>query len=273
MAIVLISAVLMLLAVYGSIAYDIALLTQAHRLAASKEAQAVVSKEVNRYFQQNLEYPASLSVLAQTEGFTHLAPWVSTSNGGTYPSSKDLVIIERANNLSDSNWEYQRVAVVSLTNRSEALTDYFSSGRNECGASDFYSNATWCGATDSNWTRYETRELASQVLGSAYQQQNRTLQKFIRYYERHSNFPGTIGATVALHTMAGATPGGYDSCIGSYTWDVIPFECQDFYNYFGNDVYFQKISKKHIRLTSTTGSLLRESGGNSITLVTDVQIP
>lgn len=273
MPVLVVSLVLMLLAAFASVSQSALENARINRLEWQRAAQAIVSSAVEDYARSGYSYPDSLLLLANVNGYQYLRSYLNSAQGGFFKASnRNLIDISRVT-LTDSNWTYDRVAVVAPPDLSTPLATYLST--NSCGTGAFATAAAWCGKRGTLWTRFETRETHAQRIVRARAGLNVTLAKFAERYNATKNFPtmATASTLASLVTPAysGATVGTSSStCVGTFTWQGMPFDCSDLYSRYGWPVYYQQLSAKRILLT--TDSSHKTNTGAAITTAVELNL-
>lgn len=261
MPVIVVSVLFLLLSVLASVTATYAESTKNNRLESRKAAQAVVFKEVARYYRETGTLPASLSAMVATAGYRHLAAYqAKTTTNGLYPSAIDLVAVSRSNALSDTAWSYQRAAVVSMLDRTEPLSTYLNAANNTCppasGAADFASASGWCGDSSGAWGVVDPRTQFNASTAKVTALQEATAEKFARRLQAGIALPVVASAT-PLRTVAVATTGSTvgttaATCAGSFYWGGTPLDCADLYNSFGLPVSYSRPAINQVLLTSST---------------------
>ena len=269
------------------------------RLEQQQAAQAAVLADVQRYQRETGDLPSSLKFLAGNPldlanypgvpGYAHLRSYVSSTNGGLFPGTKDLVWVacqgrqasataacqaravtgtpatDSANTYSDGSNRYARAAVVSQFNNSDTQASFLTTG-NSCGSSTFAdtSSNTWCGASDlAVWSRVETHDTLLAQRARITARLKASGDKFVSGYKAVTAFPGTATST-ALYTLvtsvSGSTAGPTASvCSGSFYITVgavsVALECSDLYNELGYPVFLQRPAAAQMRLSSALSYL------------------
>lgn len=261
MPVIVVSVLFLLLSVLASVTATYAESTKNNRLESRKAAQAVVFKEVTRYYRETGTLPTSLSALAAAAGYRHLAAYqAKTTTNGLYPSTVDAVAIARTNALTDTAWSYQRAAVVTLVDRTESLATYLNAANNTCppasGSADFASTAGWCGDSSGVWGVVDPRAQFNAQTAKALALQEATAEKFARRLKAGIALPLAATAT-ALRVVATATTGSTvgttaATCSGSFYWGGTPLDCADLYNSFGLPVSYTRPAVNQLLLSSST---------------------
>ncbi len=255
MPVLVVSLVLMLLAAFASVSQTALENARMNRLERQRVAQAAVSSAVEDFARSGYSYPDSLLVLANVNGYEYLRAYLNSAQGGFFQAAnRNLVDITKAT-LTDSNWTYDRVAVVAPPDLSVPLSTYLAT--NSCATGAFATAPAWCGKRGTLWSRFETRESHPERISRARQGLNVTLGKFSERFNATKDFPAMATATTlaSLVTPAytGAAVGTSSStCTGNFTWQGMPFDCSDLYSRYGWPVYYQQLSAKRIVLSTAT---------------------
>lgn len=210
------------------------------------------------------EYPAqgflSPDLVAMRPGFEHLRLHLN-----------DVTQFAMTIGVNDSQWKFNRLALWFESPRLYlGNADYLSATYNTCGTGDFYTAESWCGNTNSLWLKFENRENKAELIVSEKQRMQRTLQKFLRRYSDDRKFTTLANGTlVNLATLVGYS-GTAANCQGNFTYQGIPFACDDFFNYWGNSIAFNQVSEDHIALVNRTG--VEQSSGQFIRLAEEARL-
>ncbi|MDO8416471.1 MAG: hypothetical protein Q7S87_09695 [Agitococcus sp.] len=250
-----------------------------NRLARQKLAQAVVARELQQYVKEQGAYPTSLSAMMAVPGYLHLKSYVSTTNGGFYRAPRDAVGYAVSPDIAGLAWTFRRATVFTLKDPSETLAHYLGSTRNGCnpvagGATDFATASSWCTPLNEKGISWEQQASTAGLMQSAQKAQNATLDKFTNVYRVTASFPSSstpIALTSLVTPYWGATSTTAAVCSGIFVWQGVALGCSDLFNRFGQPVMYQRISTKHIVLTSNTS--LTNQLGITATITADASFP
>lgn len=218
-----------------------------YRFVSQRSQIVMIAENLEQYFIETGTYPASLQALSQTAGFEQVKSLLNNSQGYAVSGV-----------LTDSVWQYRRMVVYSM-DRARGDTDAGYLTANACGNGAFAAAGSWCGQSTSVWFRKETREVMNDAVSNQRIKLDRTLQKFADYYSANGTFPNKDdsgvsldpGSTYTLAALVGYS-GTATACSGVYTWQGLPFGCEDMFDAWGGTVGVVYTSSDAISLTSET---------------------
>lgn len=165
-----------------------------------------------------------------------------------------LVQFATASNLNESGLSFDRLAIwFESPHDYVGNTQYLTAAENTCSDGDFATDATWCGRSNSIWTKAETRfQFSAQILGEQ-QRMARTMAKFYRDYSAKQSFvPGlAVGAYAQLPLLVGYA-GTAINCGGEFVLGDIILNCADLFNHWGYPITLNKRTDQHIFLVNRT---------------------
>lgn len=266
---------LALSALMGSLSDDLLTRANDNRNFVKSVAQQEIAQSMLQYRRENGTFPASGPALASKPGFSSLRTWLSTENGGLYPSgARDLAEIAVSNILDDGQWAYSRAVAFSVKDRTLPVATYLGPAQNTCappaGNTDFSRALSWCGSRQSTWTKYESREAYSEELTRGRSALIRTIGKFLSSYNAAQAFPDS-GAETSLTVLAGG-PATAAECTGDnrYSWSGIPLGCEDLFSWWGSPVRYRYENARKFSLLSTSAVL--DNTGNAVVVSTEVEL-
>ncbi|WP_326430255.1 hypothetical protein VQ574_21270 (plasmid) [Stutzerimonas frequens] len=176
-----------------------------------------------------------------------------------------------ATSLSDGVWRFDRAAVWFESPHSYlGNTNYVSSSNNDCGAGAFTSGGEWCGRSESLWAKLENKRSYSDILLGEKQRLYRTIRKFYQRYSKDQSFSSLGNGQVrSLASLVGYS-GTAANCVGVFTYNEIPFGCEDLFNYWGVPVVLNKVTANHIVLVNRT--LIQSAAGQVIRLAEEARL-
>lgn len=171
---------------------------------------------------------------------------------------------QSAPTVSDSVWRFTRMAVwFESPYNAVGNAAYVSAAENTCGTGSFATATSWCGRSNSIWMKVETRESHSTILLGEKQRLVRTIAKFGRRYAKDQTFtPLAVGTARTMPQLVGYA-GTAPACSGVYSYNDIPFTCDDLFNMWGIPISFNQVTANHIALvnrtqiTNSSGALVR----------------
>ena len=217
---------------------------------------------VEYYYVENGAYPASISVLDDTE----LEAYIYFSR------TTDRFKYRVASSLTDGFWEFDRAASLfedpknTVDNFSVTDPVFDSTAHNSCGVGTFDNDADWCPRSGSMAIVLETREYANSMNKAVIFQLDSVLSKIAKAYSATGQFPSFgIGAgnSQSIRTIASYT-GTPATCQGSFSIQNVEFDCGDLYSIGGSQVEFNYISPTHIAVSLRTP--FRNSSGQNISI-------
>ncbi len=185
--------------------------------------------------------------------------------------TSDQIEYALSNDLSDGTWEYKRFVLFSQNPQKRiSFTDFLSVSKNVCGSQNFYNDESWCvRLPNAKWWTVETREDYINRIKDQHTRLEKTLKKFIKYFNKNQKFPVTkpdstilsSGEQINLPSFVGYG-GTAENCDGPYDLHGIPLNCDDIYDQYGNKVYYTLNSTSSIYLFVNTKA--KSSSGNYI---------
>lgn len=258
---------------------DTQALNQALLLEENTEKLARLSVALEDFGRTFDAYPADLAALASVAGFD----WVG-------PLATPRVRYAVANNLSSGQILFTRAALVyqreadTLDDIDEVFDD-----ANVCGG-DFSAASEWCLGPRANWWRGETRDLHIRRQFEIRRQLNRTLYKFLAYYQGRDAFPRNTSADATRTIRPGITLNPGDSfplrelvlrlgasvvgtsgttCNGVFDFDGITLECDDLYSpQSGAPLMYSYQADTNVAFTVSSGVL--SAGGTPILIAQEL---
>ncbi|MEL5920659.1 hypothetical protein [Stenotrophomonas maltophilia] len=227
------------------------------------DQQHQIAQGIDVFVQLNGRPPVDLEELTGTPGLEHLR--TARNAWQRYETSGQLV---------DGTWQFQRAAAWTAV-REDGGVSY--RNENRCGSGNVATSASWCGATDGDWYRYETRETYNEQMSQQRARMTRTLQLFADYWSTHQAFPfrgndgGVLGAggQRSLASLAGFS-GTAGNCGGVYVWAGIPLDCGALFDHWGRPVKYQYQSPLLMVLSTETPFLA--ANGRPVVIATPLQV-
>lgn len=180
--------------------------------------------------------------IAQADGYEHLRLFAPEQFGTAEGAD-----------ISDGAWRFDRRAFWFESPYSVVGdTDYVTAENNACGSEKLSTAVSWCGRQGSLWLKVETREGNDQLILGEKQRLFRVVSKFVRAYSEAGMFT-TLGAgsVVSMPSLVGYA-GAASACSGVFSYNGIPFTCENLFNNWGYPIVLNQISLKHIALVSRT---------------------
>lgn len=237
-----VGAIIAALAVQSGMNID---LMRLYRFNIHRSQLVMVAENLEQYYIERGTFPASLTALSQTPGYSHVR---SLLNGWQGYAVSGL--------LSDSVWSYRRMVAFSNDPKT-GLTQATYLDQNACGTGSFASATSWCGRRNSVWFLKDTRTGINDAITTQRARFRRSLQKFGDFFSANGSFPSkdaTGGALVAGQTYTVASLAGYagaaNNCTGVYVWQGLPIGCDDMFDSWGKPVGFVYTSETAFSLTS-----------------------
>lgn len=193
--------------------------------------------------------------------------------------TSDRINYAVSNELDDGMWSYRRFVLFSQDARKKiSESDFLSASTNMCGTRDFYEASSWCvRQPNAKWWMAETREDYIQRIKKQHTRLEKTLKKFVRFYNKEQQFPVTKpdmstlspGERIDLPSFVGYS-GSAENCDGPYDLNGIPLDCDDIFDSRGNKVYYSLKNDSSMFLVVSTEA--ESSSGSDIYASEGVQI-
>ena len=222
-----------------------------------------LAENIEQYALENSNYPATLTILKDTPGFTHTSGLNDNWQGYKVSSP-----------LTDDAWQYKRAALTS--NNPATGTDAASYlTANTCGTGTFDTASSWCGSATGEWFRTETREKYNDQIATQRIRMGRLLQKLANYYNANTQFPSkdnsntalAVNNTTKLTDLIGASALTATNCTGERSYQGVPIDCNDLFDIWGTPIGYQFMGIKHIVLISE--SPIKDQTGTRIVIGAD----
>ena len=160
MALLLLTLAFFVAAVHANLALDVRKDFAQLQRSNLEVAAARAHEEVQAFYAETGNYPASFSELATRPHYRHLRAYLPANAGGYAPRNREPVSVLRVTSLADSQWRFDRVAILAPYDGAVAAETLKDTGKCFPGdpATALSNPSSWCGPSqDAAWHVAETR--------------------------------------------------------------------------------------------------------------------
>lgn len=201
------------------------------------------------------------SQIVSVAGYEHLR-----SRGGERFQS------QFAAGLNNGVWRFNRLAVwFESPHDYVGNASYLSAANNTCGVGAFAASTSWCGRSQSIWSKIENQNDYGDLILSEKQRLYRTISKFYQRFNADGSF-STLpnGSIVTMPQLVGYS-GTAAACGGAYYMHGgIPFSCTDLFNAWGIPIVLNKRTDAWIALVNRTPIL--NSAGQPVRIAEEARL-
>lgn len=261
MALLLLTLAFFVAAVHANLALDVRKDFAQLQRSNLEVAAARIHEDVQSFHAETGNYPASFSELATRPHYRHLRAYLPANAGGYAPRSRESVSVLRVTSLADSQWRFDRVAVLAPHDGAVAAETLKDTGKCFPGdpATALSNPSSWCGPSqDAVWRVAETRGDIAALRAETYRQLAMTAQRFERAHASAS-LP-LRPADVLLHAVVTpSAPGSQtgsgtaSACQGPFHWGNLVLGCTDLYGPSGQAVSYRNEGSGSFTLSVPTG--------------------